>query len=67
MISVEEDNYDALVKVMAVLKKIRDRQNETDDMFKPLWDTIELLKEYDMDFTEETVIALQVIIFFSYN
>lgn len=59
-IPVPEDDYDALVGVMGILKKIRDRQYETDEMFKPLWDTIDLLKHYDVEFTEETHIALQV-------
>lgn len=57
---MEEDDYDTLVKVMAVLKQIRDRQAETDEIFTPLWETIELLKTYEVEFTEETYLALQV-------
>ena len=60
LLPVEEGDYDALVRVMAVLKKIRDRQFETDEMFKPLRETIELLKTYEVEFSEETYIQLQV-------
>lgn len=60
LVTVEEDDYDTLIEVMAVLKRIRDRQYETDEMFTPLWETIELLKTYEVDFTEETYLQLQV-------
>lgn len=59
-VPVQDDDYEALIKVMAILKKIRDRQFETDEMFTPLWETIELLKTYEVEFTEETYLQLQV-------
>ncbi|KAK6632535.1 hypothetical protein RUM43_013303 [Polyplax serrata] len=58
-VPVQDDDYEALIKVMAILKKIRDRQFETDEMFTPLWETIELLKTYEVEFTEETYLQLQ--------
>lgn len=60
-LQVKEDDYNALVRVMGILKRIRDRMLETDEMFKPLWETIELLKTYEVEFTEDTYIQLQVI------
>lgn len=59
-VPVPEGDYDTLVRVMAVLYEIRERADTTDDMFEPLWQTIELLKICDVEFPEETHIALQV-------
>lgn len=55
-----EGDYDALVNVMGYLMNVKDRTANTDDMFHPLTETIELLKFYDMDIPEEVNVLLQV-------
>lgn len=57
---VEEGNYDALVNVMAYLMNVKERQELTDEMFEPLKETIQLLKYYDQDLSEEVNVLLQV-------
>ncbi|XP_065217396.1 dynein beta chain, ciliary [Planococcus citri] len=56
---VEEGNYDALVNVMAYLMNVKERQEVTDEMFEPLKETIQLLKYYDQDLSEEVNVLLQ--------
>lgn len=56
-----EGDYEGLISIMGYLMRVKDRQLETDNMFEPLKDIIELVKTYDMDFPEETYILLQVI------
>ncbi|XP_015187538.1 PREDICTED: dynein beta chain, ciliary-like [Polistes dominula] len=51
---VKEDDYEDLLKTIYFLKEVRDRQFEIDDMFEPIKETIELLKEYQVQFGEET-------------
>uniref|UniRef100_A0A8D9F8A8 Dynein beta chain, ciliary n=1 Tax=Cacopsylla melanoneura TaxID=428564 RepID=A0A8D9F8A8_9HEMI len=52
-------DYDALVKIITYLKKVRDRQAETDVMFEPLVAIMRVLKQYDMDFPERVYLMLQ--------
>lgn len=54
-------DYEALVKIITYLKKVRDRTPVTDTMFEPLGDIIKLLKAYDIEFPEETYLMLQVL------
>lgn len=56
-----EDDYDGLLKVMGYLFKVKERQLETDTMFEPLKEIMELLKEYGVEFGEETYVQLQEI------
>lgn len=51
---LKEDDYDGLLKVMEYLYKVKERQVATDVMFEPLKDIIELLKQYSVEFPEET-------------
>lgn len=63
-LSVElgEDDYEGLLQVMRVLNEVKAKQDAgTDTMFEPLRDIIDVLKEYGVDFPEETY--EQVIIF----
>lgn len=57
--NVAEGDYEALVKVMGFLLKVKERQTITDEMFGPLRETIELLKFYDQDIPEEINVYLQ--------
>ncbi|XP_076257481.1 dynein beta chain, ciliary-like [Rhynchophorus ferrugineus] len=54
-----EDDYDELIKVMGYLFKVKERQVETDNMFEPLKQIMELLKEYNVEFPEEINVQLQ--------
>ncbi|CAH2050780.1 unnamed protein product, partial [Iphiclides podalirius] len=56
---VPEGDYEALVTVMGYLMNVKDRTMNTDEMFQPLTETIELLKFYDMDIPEEVNVLLQ--------
>ncbi|XP_072155544.1 dynein beta chain, ciliary isoform X1 [Bemisia tabaci] len=57
--TVEEGDYDKLISVMGYLMNVKERQVTTDDMFEPLHDTIELLKQYDQELPEEVNVLLQ--------
>ncbi|GCC24108.1 hypothetical protein chiPu_0002508 [Chiloscyllium punctatum] len=51
--TVKEGDLKALIQVMGYLKKVKERQVTTDNMFEPLKQTIELLKTYDVEMPEE--------------
>lgn len=56
-LSVElgDDDYEGLLKVMRVLNEVRAKVDAgTEQMFDPLRDIIDVLKEYGVDFPEET-------------
>ena len=57
--SIEEGDYDGLVDVMIHLLAVRDRQAATDTMFEPLKQTIELLKVYDQEMSDDVHQLLQ--------
>ncbi|TRY82989.1 hypothetical protein DNTS_022847 [Danionella cerebrum] len=46
---VEEGDYNGLVEIMGFLMSVKDRQNETDGMFEPLQQTIDLLESYEQE------------------
>lgn len=58
---LQPDNYDGLLKVMGYLFKVKERQLQTDNMFQPLKEIIDLLADYGMDFPEEINVQLQEI------
>jgi len=58
---VIEGDYEVLVSVMGYLYNVKERQSTTDEMFQPLTDTIQLLKYYDMELSEEVNVLLQVL------
>ena len=57
---VPEGDYNGLVDVMGHLMAVKDRTATTDEMFEPLKHTIELLRSYDQELSEETHSLLQV-------
>ena len=57
---VAEGDYNGLVDVMGHLMAVKDRTATTDEMFEPLKHTIELLRSYDQELSEETHSLLQV-------
>ncbi len=59
-VTVEKGEYDSLVAVMKHLLKVRDRQPNTDGMFEPLKQMIELLKTYNQDLPDEVYQQLEV-------
>jgi hypothetical protein len=58
--TVEEGDYQGLTECMANLFAVKERQANTDEMFDPLKQTIELLKTYDQELPEEVHLQLQV-------
>ncbi|XP_007433956.1 dynein heavy chain 9, axonemal, partial [Python bivittatus] len=46
---LEKGDYEGLVEVMGHLMAVKDRQSSTDEMFEPLKQTIELLKNYEQE------------------
>lgn len=60
-VTLTEDDYDGLLKVMGYLFKVKERQLETDNMFEPLKLIMEMLKEYNVEFPEEIYVQLQEI------
>ncbi|CAB3248907.1 unnamed protein product [Arctia plantaginis] len=54
-VELAEDDYEGLLKVMAVLNEVRAKQDsDTDHMFEPLRDVMYVLHEYGVEFNEET-------------
>jgi dynein heavy chain len=60
---VQEGDYLGLLQVMGFLYHVRERQVTTDEMFDPIKETMDMLKAYDVEFSEETYLKLQVIYF----
>ncbi|MGH0123010.1 UNVERIFIED_CONTAM: hypothetical protein FKN15_017133 [Acipenser sinensis] len=56
---VAEGDYSGLVEVMGHLMAVKERQNNTDEMFEPLKQTIELLKTYEQELPEEVYQQLE--------
>lgn len=57
--TVKEKDYEGLVSIMAYLMQVKERAANTDEMFEPMQETIQLLKYYDMDIPEEVNVLLQ--------
>ena len=57
--SVDDGDYDLLIKIMHHLSDIKDRTSSTDGMFDPLKGTIELLKGYGQEMGDEVYEQLQ--------
>ncbi|KAL0819776.1 hypothetical protein ABMA28_007817 [Loxostege sticticalis] len=61
-VELDEDDYEGLLQVMRVLNEVKAKQDAgTDNMFEPLRDIIDVLKEYGVDFPEETYEQLDVL------
>ncbi|KAJ8713922.1 hypothetical protein PYW08_007542 [Mythimna loreyi] len=61
-VELADDDYEGLLKVMGVLNEVRAKMDaDTDHMFEPLRDIIDVLKEYGVDFPEETYEQLDVL------
>lgn len=57
---LDEGEYSNLVKIMSYLVNVRDRAIDTEFMFEPLQEIVELLQSYDIEFSEETYRLMQV-------
>lgn len=57
-VTLDEDDYEGLLKVMGFLFQVKERQDATDVMFEPLHEIIELLKTYGVEFPEELHVQL---------
>lgn len=54
-VDLGEDDYEGLLQVMRVLNEVKAKADAgTEQMFEPLRDIIYVLKEYGVDFPEET-------------
>lgn len=54
-VELDDDDYEGLLQVMRVLNEVKAKQDAgTDTMFEPLRDIIDVLKEYGVEFPEET-------------
>ncbi|XP_017386889.1 dynein heavy chain 9, axonemal isoform X4 [Cebus imitator] len=49
---VEKGDFQGLVEIMGHLMAVKERQSNTDEMFEPLKQTIELLKTYEQELPE---------------
>lgn len=57
---LKEGDLKSLVSVMDYLTRVKDRQAQTDEMFEPLKQAIELLKVYNQELPDEVHQQLQV-------
>ena len=57
---VADDDYEGLVECIEQLSAVKERTAATDEMFEPLKDTIELLRQYGQELPEEVHDQLQV-------
>src|SRR6218665_2534921 len=57
---VKEGDIKGLKVVMDYVKRVHQRQSDTDTMFEPLKQTIELLKTYNQEMSDEVYVQLQV-------
>ncbi len=59
-VEVGEGDYDGLVNVMIHLLAVKERQTNTDVMFEPLKETVELLSAYTQETADEVMQQLEV-------
>ena len=52
-------DYKTLIKVMGILKEIKERQTKTDEMFEPLEEMLNLLRQYGMLIPEEVTVFME--------
>lgn len=57
---VDDGNYEALVSVMRHLMAVRERSEAIDEMFRPLKETVELLRTYNLGIADDVHMQLQV-------
>ncbi|XP_060805137.1 dynein beta chain, ciliary [Amyelois transitella] len=61
-VELGEDDYEGLLQVMRVLNEVRAKMDAgTDQMFEPLRDIMYVLKDYGVDFPEETYEQLDML------
>ncbi len=65
-VEMEEGDYDGLVNVMIHLLAVKDRQANTDVMFEPLKETVELLSAYTQETADEVMQQLEVGVRYSF-
>lgn len=54
-VELGEEDYEGLLRVMGVLNEVRAKVDaQTETMFEPLREIIDVLKDYGVDFPEET-------------
>ena len=58
MTQVHEGDYDGLIKVMEFLSLVANRQKATDNMFEPLQEVIDVLRQYGMAIPNESMAQL---------
>ncbi|KAG8446024.1 hypothetical protein GDO86_013774 [Hymenochirus boettgeri] len=56
---LKEGDYNGLVEIMGHLMAVKERQANTDELFEPLKQTIELLKTYDQELPDEVYKQLE--------
>ena len=56
---VEEGDYTTLLIVMRALKCIREKQGKYDGIFEPLTDVIKLLKDFEVNIPEQSMIYME--------
>lgn len=56
----KDGDYHGLVDIMGLLNAVRDRQPETDVMFEPLKQTIDMLKLCGVEMSEKVYLQLEV-------
>lgn len=56
-------DYDGLVNIMGYLLQIKQRQDETDNLFEPIREVITLLKSYGLDLSDQVYALLGVSVF----
>ena len=57
---VQENDYGGLVGIMGHLGAVKERQPNTDNLFEPLKQTIELLESYGQTMVDEVHQQLEV-------
>ncbi|XP_077110730.1 dynein axonemal heavy chain 9 isoform X2 [Ranitomeya variabilis] len=56
---LKEGDYQGLVEIMGQLMAVKDRQSSADELFEPLKQTIELLKVYEQELSDEVYKQLE--------
>lgn len=59
-VTIKEGDYEGLIQVMRHLMNVKEKQPLTDAMFEPLRESIELLKTYNQEMSDEVYLQLQV-------
>lgn len=55
---IDKEEYEKFIEILSVLNKVENRSMDTDNMFEPLKDIVELLKDYNEEVDNKVMVQV---------